>query len=101
MRKVFLENLPIKKQGKKNVIDWKNSVGYKVHFIYDDIEGDIEIIDYISGNRKNKSKILLTYKNKELYIFPCHFRKSKIGSLLNKRTSDFKLEIGQNYIKEL
>ena len=100
MRKVFLENLPIKKQGKKNVIDWKNSVGYKVHFIYDDIEGDIEIIDYISGNRKNKSKILLTYKNKELYIFPCHFRKSKIGSLLNKRTSDFKLEIGQNYIKD-
>ena len=66
MRKVFLENLPIKKQGKKNVIDWKNSVGYKVHFIYDDIEGDIEIIDYISGNRKNKSKILLRYKNKEL-----------------------------------
>lgn len=100
MRKVFLENLPIKKQGKKNVIDWKNSVGYKVHFIYDDIEGDIEIIDYISGNRKNKSKILLRYKNKELYIFPCHFRKSKIGSLLNKRTSDFKLEIGQNYIKD-
>ena len=76
MRKVFLEELSIYKNGK---ICWKNSIGSIVRFIYDDIEGDIEIIDYISGNRKNKSKILLTYKKKEMYIFPCHFRKSKIG----------------------
>ena len=53
MRKVFLENLPRKRTG--NFIDWKNCVGYKVHFIYDNIEGDLEIIDYI---RDRNSKLL-------------------------------------------
>ena len=42
MRKVFLENLP--KRG--SLINWKKSVGLKVHFIYDDIEDDIEIIGH-------------------------------------------------------
>ena len=36
MRKIFLEELP--RHGK--YIDWKSSIGYKVKFIYDDIEGD-------------------------------------------------------------
>ena len=45
MKKVFLDNLPIKK-GKGRYIDWKNSVGYKVDFVYEDIKGELKIIDY-------------------------------------------------------
>lgn len=46
MRKVFLDDLPRRTGYKSNPISWKNSVGYKIRFIYDDIEGEIEIIDY-------------------------------------------------------
>ena len=36
-----------------------------VHFIYDDIEGDIEIIQYIKGSNP---KLKIRYKNNEDYI---------------------------------
>ena len=42
MRKVFLDELP--RGGKcvnKNSINWKESIGYKVKFVYDNIEGII------------------------------------------------------------
>ena len=49
-RFIYLDELP-KKYGigankNKLVIDWKNSVGYKVKFFYNDIEGYIKIIGY-------------------------------------------------------
>ena len=86
MKKVFLEKLP--RVGK--LIDWKNSIGYKIKFVYDDIEGWIEIIDY------NNCKLKIKYNNKISKIYISHFKSCKIGSVINKKTSDFKLEIGQN-----
>ena len=43
MKKVFLDELP-RKYGfgankDKLIVDWNNSIGYKVKFIYDDING--------------------------------------------------------------
>ena len=92
-RKVFTENLHKKEYKGRKCIDWKNSIGYKVHFIYDDIEGDLEIIDYIKSNKK--SKIEIKYKNKLCIINSNHLKECKIGTLLNKKTSNFKIEIGQ------
>ena len=51
MKKMFLDELP-KKEGfgankGKMLIDWRNSVGHKVPFVYYEIEGEIEIIEYI------------------------------------------------------
>ena len=40
MRKMFLEDLPKKNKN----INWKLSVGHKVKFIYEDIEGSLKII---------------------------------------------------------
>ena len=60
MRKVFIENLPRKQGRGREEIDWPNSIGYKVDFIYDDIEDTLEIIDYIKEN----TCVILTYKNK-------------------------------------
>ena len=91
MRKVFLEELSIYKNGK---ICWKNSIGSIVRFIYDDIEGYIEILDYVRG--KN-SKVLLKYNNKEVLMCTSHFRKCKLGNLLNVNTTDFKIEIGTTF----
>ena len=45
MKKVFLDDLP--KRGK--LVDWKNSVGHKVKFIYEKIEDEIEIINYYNN----------------------------------------------------
>ena len=67
MRKGFLENLP-KSNHNGGSIDWKNSIGSIVRFIYDDIEGYIEILDYV---RDKNSKVLLKYNNKEVLSRCC------------------------------
>jgi hypothetical protein len=78
MREVFLDELP--HRGK--MIDWKNSVGYDVRFIYDDIKGNITIFDYL----KEKSLLIILYKNKKYKIFTCSFANCKLGKIL---TNDF------------
>ena len=81
MKKVFLDDLPRKNNGKGKNIDWKNSVGYKVHFIYEDIDGYIEILDYID------SKLIIKYNNKELKIFTSSFINANIGKILNNKNN--------------
>ena len=36
MRKMFIENLPRRQGRGGKEIDWKNTIGYKVKFVYDD-----------------------------------------------------------------
>lgn len=92
-RNVFLDNLPHK--GKTNqLIDWKNSVGCKVHFIYDDIEDYLEIVDYIYINKKSP-KLKIQYRNKSSYIEVNNFKRCHLGEILKKKTLEFKLEIEQ------
>lgn len=89
MRKIFLDDLPRTYKG----VDWKNSVGNKVKFIYDDIEGEIEIIDYMKGK---KSMIKIRYKEYYDIIFVGHFSSCNIGKILKKNTNEFKFEINEN-----
>lgn len=87
MRKVFLEELPHSKSGKQ--ILWRKSIGYKVNFIYDDIQGELEIIGY-----KN-SHLVVKYKNKDTYTISANsFNKCNLGNILGKRMKDFRIEIG-------
>ena len=91
MRKVFLDDLPKSKgfgvNSKKEIIDWKNSVGYKVKFIYDDIEGEVEILDY-----NNKQLLITDMKGKFFNIKINGFKDCKFGNFLGLRTSEFKFE---------
>ena len=96
MKKVFLENLPRKMYRGRDCIDWENSKGYEVNFVYDDIEGYIEILDYI---RDKNSKLLLKYNEKEILMGTGHFKECKLGNLLNVNTANFKIEIG-THIKD-
>jgi hypothetical protein len=89
MRKVFLEDLP--KRGK--LIDWKSSVGYIMHFVYDDIDGYFEIINYII--EKECTKLEIIYNNKIYVICTDSIKQCKLGGILNKYTADFKVEIGK------
>ena len=59
MKKIFTEDLP--KKGDK--IDWKKSEGHTIHFIYEDVEGEILIKQVL-----NSDYLLVQYKEKEFKI---------------------------------
>ena len=86
-RKVFLDDLPRLKNCK---INWKGSIGYKVKFIYDDIEGLVEIVDVIDRH------LYIKYLDKSIFkIAFSSFSRGMFGKLLEKVTDSFKVEIGQ------
>lgn len=72
MRKVFLDDLP--KRGK--VVDWMSSPGFVAKFIYDDIEGEIKIVDYL-----NDGKLVVEYNGKVFYDKPIRADKLKEAKL--------------------
>lgn len=84
-RQIDLRNLP----RKNNLINWKESIGCKVPFQYDDIKGEVEIIGY------NAPKLTIKYKNKEFQINHSNFLKVKFCFLLNKKTRNFSFKKGQ------
>ena len=95
MRKIFLDDLPrwgkkIKQNnGKLRSINWAKCVSTYVNFIYDDIEGKVEIVDY------NKSHLYVKYNDSDIYkIHSGAFTKCQLGILLNKKTKKFRVEIG-------
>lgn len=91
-RKVFLEGLPNRRnESNKGNINWKESIGYKVPFQYSGIIGEVEIVNC---NTKDE-ELTIKYENKEVKIRISNFKKCRLGKLLNKITSDFKIEIGQ------
>lgn len=90
MRKVFLDELPKFIRGGKECVDWRNSVGREVKFIYDGIEGKVSIIDY------NKGRITIKYLDyNEFEITTTHFTECRIGKLLMRKTGKFKININQ------
>lgn len=97
-RYVNLINLP-RKEGiggnkGKPTIDWINSIGLTVDFVYDDISGKVEIVDYI----KEKQRIIIKYLDYPLYeIATCSFLKCSLGRLLKKHTKEFKIELGKEF----
>lgn len=93
-RKVFLEGLPNRRnESNKGNINWKESIGYKVPFQYSGIIGEVEIVNC---NTKDE-ELTIKYENKEVKIRISNFKKCRLGKLLNKRTSEFKIEIGTKF----
>lgn len=97
IKKVFTENLP-KKQGigslkDKIVVDWINSKGYKVKFIYDDIVGWLEIIKFDKSNKK----LFIKYNENDFEINISSFINCQLGRILKIRTSEFKYEVGSRF----
>jgi hypothetical protein len=93
-RKIFLENLPMKYGigSNKNVliVDWENSIGYEIKFIYDNIEDFIKTISY----NKAKSIVKIEYKNEEFDIASGNLKKCKLGVILNKFKKEYKYSVG-------
>lgn len=93
-KKTDLTNLTKYKEGRyKRSIDWNSNKGKYIHFIYGDIEGDIEIISY----NKNTEMIKVFYKDKEHFIHREDIRKANIGRVIGIITKEFKIEIGTTF----
>lgn len=101
IREIFINDLPRKEgwgsQKGKQVIDWKNSIGYKVRFTYDDINGEVEIVGYDSKTRY----LSIKYLDKEPFgILIKSLQNCMLGEFLDKYTKEFKIEIGIKYIDD-
>ena len=96
MRKVFLDDLPRWEKGSnKGRINWKLSIGYKVNFMYENIEGWIKIIGY------DGKWLQIKYLDKPIFMTDKgSFSKCAFGKLLGKITDEFKVEIGQIFKDE-
>lgn len=84
MRKLFYENVLENCNG---CINWIDSVGKIIHFIYDDIEGDIKIVDY----NKNKSIVTYVYNNNKYKQDTTALKKCQLGKML---FNNFKYNVG-------
>lgn len=91
-KKIFLDGIARYKDGRyKGKIDWNKSIGYKVKFVYDDIEGEIEIVDY---NIKTQY-LYVKYLDKDIFkISKCNLQNCCLGELVGKKTILYKFEIG-------
>lgn len=89
VRKVFLDELP-KNKGEK--VDWLKCKNYRVRFIYDDIQGWIEIADV---KRENSRTILyLKYLDNDIFkMFTGHFAKCKLKELLGLINHEYNYNI--------
>jgi len=97
LRKVFLDDLPKYNYGNNTHIDWNKSIGYKINFIYDNTEGELEIVDY-----QSKGQFLyVKYLDNDIYkILTGSFCNCNLGELLGKYTYNFKVEIGHIFKDE-
>lgn len=92
MMKVFLDELP--RKGASNIIDWFKSNGFKVKFIYNDIEGWVEIADVKREGRKTMLGLkYLNYDTK--YMFSGNMLKGQLGEILRVNTSEYYYNIGE------
>ncbi|KQC91216.1 hypothetical protein AM596_15840 [Clostridium perfringens CP4] len=94
MRKVFTDNLPRYLEGRLiGRVNWKMSIGIKIYFVYEDIKGEVIIINYI----QKQQKLILKYNKSIFEIKTSHFLNGNIGKIVGKKTVHFKVDIGSNF----
>lgn len=96
MRKVYLDELPHKRglgtSKNKCNIDWNGSVGHKCLFFYDDIEGELEILEYNSKTQRMLIKIEGYCESFDIAM--ANFKNCGFGVPLKKKSMGYRFEIG-------
>lgn len=103
MRKVFLEDLPKWSNGtNKNRIKWDEVNGLKVKFVYDDLEGWLEILKHEVIIKSKRKRNLLTVKYNDFIkvIDSDNLVQGKIGNIIGTKTKEFKVKIGDIFKDE-
>lgn len=91
MKNMFFEDLPKWENGRyKGKINWTESIGHVVDFVYEDIKGHVKIIHY----EKSKNLLTIKYLDSEFKILTNSFRKCSLGELLKVKTVDYKFTLG-------
>jgi len=89
MKKVFTEKLPKYTEGQyANKINWKESIGHKVKFVYNHIEDEVEIIKY------ECPYITILYKNNTLRIATYSFLRCSLGVFIGEIRKEYFYNIG-------
>lgn len=92
-KKIFTDNLP----KRNSLVSWKYSEGFDVKFIYNGIEGSVNILKYENGF------LYLKYLDKPIFkISTGNFMYCKIGKLVGMENIkyDFRYNIGDTIIGE-
>ena len=89
MRKVFLDELPHKPYRNIMRIDWKNSIGHDLKFVYDDIKGSIKII-----NIGKHESITIKYLNSIYTISSQNLITCQLGVAIGVKSNKFRYSIG-------
>lgn len=88
---INIDNLIRFKEGNnKGHIDWISNIGKNLKFKYDDIIGELKIIDYI----KKGQKVFIEYNNKTHIIKTFNLVNCKIGYILERNTSEYRYKEG-------
>ena len=90
-RKIFLEELP--RRGKTSQIDWKKSIGSKIKFIFNDVQGELPVLNYI--REKGVGFIITEYNDcKDFKICTSSLSKCLIGEIIRTQTKQYSFDIG-------
>lgn len=91
--KIFLDNLPRNWKG----VDWKNTINYKVRFVYNELEDEFKIIDYIRGE-KYQNKVVVDYKRKIVSVPVSVIDSNKgLGKITGKHSKQYRYTLGENF----
>ena len=80
---IDLSKIPVRDFGKKQIYDWKQSVGLSCDFKYDEIVGVLYIVDY---NPKT-NKLSISYNDEINQIGTDSFKSAKIARIIGLRTN--------------
>lgn len=99
MRKCDLSGLPKVKRNIKGetreLIQWKETIGYTIPFIYDEIEGEVKVLDY----KPSTQKLTLLYNDKEFLVGTESVLSCGFSLLVGKFTKGFTYSVGEEINK--
>lgn len=99
MRKCDLSGLPkVKRKVKgeeREFIQWKETVGYTIPFVYDGIEGEVKVLNYTP----NTQKLTLLYKDKEFLVGTESVLSCGFSLIVGKFAKGFSYEVGEEINK--
>ena len=81
MRNIDLSELPL--LSKDGRICWEKSIGQTIHFIYDDKQGYLEILNYKTDG--NCPEILIRYQNQEQWTKAVNLKHCSIGKIVKAK----------------
>lgn len=93
MRKIYTDNLKRYEVGLyKGKIDWSNNIGVRLKFIYNEIEDEIEIVNYLK--EIPQGIVTLKYKDNLQTMKSNMLMKCCIGKLIGYHNYDYLYDIG-------